>query len=237
MGKDVVKKAQGQVTPVTNWTPGEGFEDFEEEDRSYPRVTIAQMQSKAVVEGNVKQGHWYNVLTGEDYGEAIKFAILKLWKSRVYFKDGVAVCRSLDAKMSITGERCATCEYAKWSDDAPAACSLVYNFLTALEVEYNQANIIAPVVISLMRTSAKAGRQLFQTLNYLATRGEPIYGRWIEGKVKLQQNKKGNFYVPIFNIDGQTPDEFKKQAHALRAAIQGLSIKVEDEDDKSEAPF
>ena len=237
MGKDVVKKETNAPAQPVTWTPGEGFEDFEEEDRSYPRIAIAQMQSKAVVEGAVKQGRWYNMLTQEDLGEEIKFAVLKLWKSRVYFKDGQVVCRSLDAKIATTGERCATCDFAKWTDEAPAACSLVYNVLVALEKEFNETKIIAPVVISLMRTSAKAGRQLFQTLNYLATRGEPIYGRWIIGKVKLQQNKKGNFYVPIFGVNGFTPEEFRKQAHALRAVIQGMQIKVDEETQEEEQPF
>lgn len=59
---------------------GEGLEQIKADDTQQGLLLIAQKLSKVLDEGTVKEGHWYNSLTHEDYGTAIRVVVLAIEK-------------------------------------------------------------------------------------------------------------------------------------------------------------
>jgi len=232
--KKELKKVDGQQLAMV-WTPGEGFEDFSEEERAYPRIAIAQAMSGVVASGKVKLGHWYNTLTEDDLGEELTFAVIKAFHQRIYLsqEEGL-VCRSLDSKVSVDGMPCATCPHSKWSEEKdakgtskrmPPACALVYSYVIVLK----QGDGVDPVpyLLSLMRTGARAGRKLNQALQYLVTRGEPIFARWIVARTKQETKGKNSYFVPEIVLNGKVDEQLLEGFRAMRRAIMNLRVDVD----------
>ncbi len=57
-----------------------GFENMGTEDVTMPMLLISQQLSSVVANDKVKAGHFYNSVTGEDYGEDIKFVVIRFSK-------------------------------------------------------------------------------------------------------------------------------------------------------------
>lgn len=68
MAKDMELEEAGFLDEVA----GQGFEGMEQGDVTIPRLLISQQLSDVVQAGSVPVGHFYNSLTGEDYGDTIK---------------------------------------------------------------------------------------------------------------------------------------------------------------------
>lgn len=54
---------------------GQGFENVTSKDVVTPLLLVAQQLSAVVASGTVKAGHFYNSVTGEDYGDELKLVI------------------------------------------------------------------------------------------------------------------------------------------------------------------
>ena len=61
---------------------GSGFESMGADEIAVPRLLIAQALSDVTQNGKVPAGHFYNSITGEDYGDKIKVIVChfqKVW--------------------------------------------------------------------------------------------------------------------------------------------------------------
>lgn len=230
MAKDVVKQdSQSPVAPV--FRVGEGFEDFDEQDRSYPRIAIAQSNSAVVSDGKVKVGNFYNTLDETDLGNSITVAVVRAFKQRLRLVPGEGlVCRSLDTKTGSAGQECATCPYQQWDGEKAPSCSLVYNYLVILKPDF-EAGLPLPVVMPFMRTAAKVARKFNQMLNYISLRGQGIYARWFILTATKESNSKGTFFVPSVAMSDPTPKELQQLAHGLRQSFSGnIDVEAKEEE-------
>lgn len=67
MSKEIIEE-----TGFLDEVSGQGFEGMEQSDVSIPRLLVSQQLSEVTQSGNVAVGHFYNSLTGEDYGDTIQ---------------------------------------------------------------------------------------------------------------------------------------------------------------------
>ena len=69
-------------TDYLNEVAGQGFENMGTDETAVPRLLIAQSNSEVVTNGQVSVGHFYNSITGKDYGDAIDIIVCffqKVW--------------------------------------------------------------------------------------------------------------------------------------------------------------
>ena len=69
-----------------NDVAGQGFENMGADETAVPRLLIAQALSDVVQNGSVKVGHFYNSITGKDYGESIDVIVCHFQKVWVEWK-------------------------------------------------------------------------------------------------------------------------------------------------------
>lgn len=65
---------------------GQGFENMSADETAVPRLLIAQAMSDVVQNGQVPIGHFYNSITGKDYGESIDVIVCHFQKVWVEWK-------------------------------------------------------------------------------------------------------------------------------------------------------
>ena len=65
---------------------GQGFENMGTSETAVPRLLIAQSNSEVVTNEKVKAGHFYNSITGEDYGDTIDLIVCHFQKVWVEWK-------------------------------------------------------------------------------------------------------------------------------------------------------
>lgn len=65
---------------------GQGFENMGTGETAVPRLLIAQSNSEVVTNEKVKAGHFYNSITGEDYGDTIDLIVCHFQKVWVEWK-------------------------------------------------------------------------------------------------------------------------------------------------------
>ena len=81
MKKDEIMKTEDvKDLAIMNAEGNSGFEDMGQEDVTMPMLLISQQLSAVVANDKVQAGHFYNSVTGEDYGEAIKFVVIRFSK-------------------------------------------------------------------------------------------------------------------------------------------------------------
>lgn len=69
-----------------NEVAGQGFENMGTDETAVPRLLIAQALSDVVTNGQVPVGHFYNSITGEDYGESVDVIVCHFQKVWVEWK-------------------------------------------------------------------------------------------------------------------------------------------------------
>lgn len=69
-----------------NDVAGQGFENMGADETAVPRLLIAQALSDVVQNGSVKVGHFYNSITGKDYGESVDVIVCHFQKVWVEWK-------------------------------------------------------------------------------------------------------------------------------------------------------
>ena len=57
-----------------------GFEDMDNDDISMPMLLISQQLSGVVANDKLPAGHFYNSVTGEDYGDSLRLIVIKYTK-------------------------------------------------------------------------------------------------------------------------------------------------------------
>lgn len=69
-----------------NEVAGQGFENMGTDETAVPRLLIAQSNSEVVANEKVKAGHFYNSITGEDYGDSLDVIVCHFQKVWVEWK-------------------------------------------------------------------------------------------------------------------------------------------------------
>ena len=203
-----------------------GLEDVDRSDLILPRVRVIQPTSK--LEGNPGQLH-YN-LTGEAV-DAIHAVLLKMTKSRVCWdKDNLGadpLCASDDAKTprsqyaDIYSDACASCPMAQWSDDAPPACRLVYNFLAA-DLDHDDAIF----VIGLGATSAKHAKKI---VSVFMLKRQPLFSRPVMVQPVKAESDKGKWYEVVITPNGSARQFDWRPYAAMYQAYQAVTVEADTE--------
>lgn len=235
-----------------------GQTELDSGDLILPRVKVVQQMSDEAQDDRAKAGDFFNTLTGENYGTALRFVALQAFKQRVMLvrderrpainaelvEAGLAElsegnglkCRSFDMShgQGEPGIACDDCPLSKWHEgNQPPYCSETYNVAAMDETG-------ALIILSFSKSSARVGKQLFSMLRLRP--GMPwqvVY----EAKTRQEKNDKGTFYVPTVVSTGEAPaTELLTQARDWATKIRGVQIEVTPIDEEegaaaSPAPF
>uniref|UniRef100_A0A6M3JJ08 Uncharacterized protein n=1 Tax=viral metagenome TaxID=1070528 RepID=A0A6M3JJ08_9ZZZZ len=216
-----------------------GFEEVDiQQDILLPRVAILQSTSQMVTEGVGKLGELADSISKEVFGKEFSFIPLYCFKTRCKFDVGQGlVCQSRSAlectmntdNMHEIGTNCLDCKDAQWPEDKEAGgppCNLVYNF-PAINVSSIKA---FPISVSLMKTSAKAGKKLIS----LAFRtGEDMFARKYKLITNTTKNDKGTYSIADIELLGRCTDE---EYEAAKAWYNLMRVRTVDVDLDGEKP-
>jgi len=248
---EIVDKKDTAVAPVSRVSGkngrAAGSENIDiDKDIKMPRVAVLQGLSQLVSDGKATPGKLANSITKEIYGDELIFIPLFLFKTRARFKIGEGlICFSRDAiscqfcncpESHMEGYDCLTCDQGVWPTkqqmlENPALsgpdCNLVYNYPVLNAKNLKQF----PVSISLMRSASKSAKDLNSMLVYT---GEDFFSSKIKMTVKKQENDKGTFFIPQFEMVGRCTDDEFLFAKNWYGKIRHKTIDINLED---EAPF
>lgn len=80
------EKNEALDTEYLNEVAGQGFENMGTNETAIPRLLIAQALSDVTQNGQVPAGHFYNSITGEDYGDSVDVIVCHFQKVWVEWK-------------------------------------------------------------------------------------------------------------------------------------------------------
>lgn len=235
-----------------------GQTELDAGDLIMPRVKVIQkMSDEANREDDPgKEGDFFNTLTGENYGDSLRFIPILPFKQRVFLVrdekraainaqlEGAGLqpisegnglkCRSFDTYQGIgdPGIECNECPLSKWSaDNVPPLCSETYNVAGITELG-------ELIILSFAKSSARTGKRVFSMLRMRP--GVP-WASIYEAKTRKEKNDKGTFAVPEVTVTKDaTPTELLAEAikwsHRLRGAAV-LDVTPVDEEAEGEAMF
>lgn len=226
----------------TGMTLNFGSTELDAGDFIPPRIKVVQMMSHEAVEKLAAAGELVNTLTGENYGEAMRFVPIQPSKQRVFLMrkeraeavadklghaveaDGLA-CRSFNMihGQGEPGGLCSACPLANWDGPNPPLCSEVYNVAAADESG-------ALVILSFSKSSAKAGKQLFSAM---ALGSAQPWSRVWTLTTALKRNDQGSFYqlVPTMTKDAPAPEIMKVIRERWVPALTGGAIVIDATED------
>lgn len=216
-----------------------------------PRVKVCQQMSEEVANKQATAGEFFNTLTGENYGEEIRFIPIMPFKQRILLvrsekrpnidaalmgvglpalSDGDGLkCRSFDMQRGVgePGVLCPECPLAQWGDgNTPPLCTETYNMAALSEL----GDLI---FLGFQKSSAKVGKRLFSMTRLTA--GAP-WTKVYKAKTRQEKNDKGIFFVPDITVDGPTPSELLGPAVQWARELGGMVIDVTPADDDEPAP-
>lgn len=219
-----------------------GATNLRPQDIVVPRVKVVQQMAKEAADKLADPGDFYNVLTGENYGNAIRIQPILPFMNRVFLVrqekrdradelltaaglpvlgegDGLK-CRSLDMVQGNgePGVECDTCPLSQWTHDpkkgniAPL-CTETYNVAACTELG-------ELVVMSFSRSSAKVGKRFFSAIRLRP--GVP-WTQFFDVATHQERNDLGTFYVPNFAIaKDKPPTELIAQAQFWAKQLEGV---------------
>ena len=242
-----VRPPEGMMLSAPIATDEDGFS---QDDLIIPRWKSIQPTTR--IEG-VKEGHFYNSLTGElrEKLENVVFLVRK--NGRVLFPQtdfsGVRLCWSNDgcypdsdkvlmqtgqqAKSSacVASGRKVMCLCAEWHRDekgtaTPPECRETITFL-GLDLQS-----LTPFIMTFHGAAISPVRNFISAV-YLKKKQATMQGKELHLRdfqivlsLKLQMNEKGKYYIPVFEKVTQINDESQKQI--LSACFELLSNKAVD---------
>jgi hypothetical protein len=209
----------------------EGTQNLNREDLQIPQLVLVQAQSKNVSDAMKHVGELYNNLTGEFKAE-INAVLLSEAKGRVCFArayDGNAdpLCGSDDAiaprseyvgtivrddefdlTVAISGEMtCMQCPLSQFgANSEPPMCAKSYSY-AMIDTETG-----IPFVMRASRSATGAAKQLNTIAKTLGRR------KYIKITSRAVESDKGNYFLPVFQTNGDTESELKQ--YALKYSIE-----------------
>lgn len=208
-----------------------GFENFEMKDIILPRFRLIQTSSKSFKAGEAKAGDIQDSLTGEILGRSLELVFMGMKNGAVFFRPGEGmVCKSENGITSIKGDVCADCPFGEYHAEfkpngEPPKCSSTKEFMamrrdTLLTQPY-------PMLVSFMRTSYKAGKQL---ASMMRLSGEDIFARGYVLSSKTEANKKGDFESLTVKQSSKLNQEELAVAEHWFEVLKSVNVKAHEDD-------
>lgn len=219
--------------------------ELEQEELALPIVQLTQQLSNAVTNGEVDSGHYYNALTGEDYGTEIDFVPVHYFRGRFLTQDGQTFVATGDTAPSNWPEEYAGRPFAdipdaeetyredvnngvrEWGQGPPI--STTYNY-----VGFRVEEPDIPIRISLMRSSAPTARKITTLLRLERSNWDRVLGL----SAQKRENKQNQpYFVHQVKRGPSTTDEQKQAAITMATAIQRAGGgQLQGDDAASEKP-
>ena len=182
---------------------GQGFENMSNGEVAVPRLLIAQAMSDVVQNGSVKVGHFYNSISGKDYGESVDVIVCHFQKVWVEWKknQGGYVATHDVGSIEVTGNNYTGMEHK----DAEGNINDVietWNYLVVLPEHMEDGYML----FGSTRGNLKYLTGWNTQLRYLRTppgQAAPLFSSIWTLATGKDQNKKGNTYYSC-NKDGKS---------------------------------
>lgn len=182
---------------------GQGFENMSNGEVAVPRLLIAQAISDVVTNGSVKVGHFYNSISGKDYGESVDVIVCHFQKVWVEWKknQGGYVATHEVGSIEVTGDNYSGMEHK----DAEGNINDVietWNYLAVLPEHLEDGYMI----FGSTRGNLKYLKGWNTQMRYLRTpsgKAAPLFSSIWTLTTGKDQNKKGNTYYSC-NKDGKS---------------------------------
>lgn len=182
---------------------GQGFENMSNGEVAVPRLLIAQAMSDVVQNGSVKVGHFYNSISGKDYGESVDVIVCHFQKVWVEWKknQGGYVATHEVGSIEVTGDNYSGMEHK----DAEGNINDVietWNYLVVLPEHMEDGYMI----FGSTRGNLKYLKGWNTQMRYLRTpsgKAAPLFSSIWTLATGKDQNKKGNTYYSC-NKDGKS---------------------------------
>jgi hypothetical protein len=235
-GEPAVPAVQGAGAALPAYYQGDtGADQIDPNDTIIPRLKICQGQSNIKSTATIKDGEFYNHLTGEVYGPAVEFYVVGYQKSRIWFKDFKLICiEYVDQKTKQrvrSGDENVCLDYDSGKDS--------FNYMVVLKKDLAgaiKANTIPNMMIfSCMSAAGRAARQLNGKLLFNAQRKIPIFAQEIICSTNLEKFKTGSAHMPMFRYRDTQLDEVSfKMLHGLFKVSTDIGMKKIHAEDEAE---
>lgn len=189
---------------------GQGFENMSNNEVAVPRLLIAQALSDVVQNGSVKVGHFYNSITGEDYGDSIDLIVCHFQKVWVEWKKnngGYVGTYPIGGLAGVTGDNYKGMEHT--TDDGTVNDVIeTWNYLVILPDHIGDGYM----VFGSTRGNLKYLKGWNTKMRYLRTpsgKAAPLFSSIWNLTTGKDQNKNGNTYYSC-SKDGKSSITWKE---------------------------
>lgn len=189
---------------------GQGFENMSNNEVAVPRLLIAQALSDVVQNGSVKVGHFYNSITGEDYGDSIDLIVCHFQKVWVEWKKnngGYVGTYPIGGLAGVTGDNFKGLEHT--TDDGTVNDVIeTWNYLVILPDHIGDGYM----VFGSTRGNLKYLKGWNTRMRYLRTpsgKAAPLFSSIWNLTTGKDQNKNGNTYYSC-NKEGKSSITWKE---------------------------
>lgn len=198
--------------PLPRQGPVEGFENMDSNDVTQPRLMLAQSMTPQRKKDDPKyikgleEGHFFNSVTNEIYGESVKITPVMFFKQNLLLgpidDGGGLLCRATDGKNGVgtPGGFCATCPKQAWIDNKPPECTLYHNYAALVIPESGIVTLDCLVIVSMKSTNLKLAKdwnslmRLRQDENHQAL---PMWRGIYELEAQSRTEGKYSWYVAV----------------------------------------
>lgn len=193
-----------EVLDFLDAVEGQGFENMEQDQIAIPRLNISQALSEVVQNGHMEQGHFYNSLTGKDYGTTIQLVVCcfqKVWVEWKKNQGGYVGTYPIGGLEGVTGDNFKKMEH-KDADGNINDVIETWNYLVFLPEHLDDGLM----VFSSTRGNLKYLKSWNTQMRYLRTptgRPAPLFSSIWEVSTGKDTNKAGNKYFSC-NKDGKS---------------------------------
>ena len=183
---------------------GQGFENMSQSEMAVPRLLIAQPLSNVVSNGTVAQGHFYNSITGKDYGTELRVIVCyfqKVWVEWKPDQGGYVGTYPIGGLEGVTGDNW-TGMHHTGADGSVNDVVETWNYLVVLPDHMEDGYMIFGSTPGNLKYLKGWNTQL----SYLRTPGgkpAPIFSAIWNMVINKDQNKKGNTFYSC-NKDGKS---------------------------------
>ena len=189
---------------------GQGFENMSNDEVAVPRLLIAQALSDVVQNGTVKVGHFYNSITGKDYGEAVDLIVCHFQKVWVEWKKnngGYVGTYPVDGLEGVTGDNYKGLEHRDADGNVNDVIE-TWNYLVILPEHMEDGYMI----FGSTRGNLKYLKGWNTQMRYLRTpsgKAAPLFSSVWTLTTGKDQNKNGNTYYSC-NKEGKSSIVWKE---------------------------
>ena len=191
-----------------NEVAGQGFENMGTDETAVPRLLIAQALSDVTQNGKVPAGHFYNSITGEDYGDSINVIVCHFQKFWVVWKKnqgGYVGTYPVGSLEGVTGDNFKGMEH-KDADGNINDVIETWDYLVILP-EHKDAGFM---IFGSTRGNLKYLKGWNTQMRYLRTpqgKPAPLFSAIWNMTTGKDTNKKGNQYYSC-NVEGKSSIKF-----------------------------